>query len=147
MTALCCCAEGHGVESLTAKVKAAAADVGLAVSGFGVPGMVYFCLAGRGKESPLDHILGGLAGPGGRPLAAADCAAFGDGANDVSMLRWAGLGVSMANAESPEVTAAADAECPSVDEDGVAVFVEAMLADGAAASVAEYAAGRAGRRA
>ena len=42
----------------------------------------------------------------------------------------------------PEVTDAADAECLSVDEDGVAVFVEAMLADGAAASVAEYAAGR-----
>ena len=45
--------------------------------------------------------------------------AFGDGTNDLSMLRNAGIGAAMANAE-PEVLAAADLVAPSNQEDGVA---------------------------
>ena len=45
--------------------------------------------------------------------------AFGDGTNDQAMLRSAGIGVAMANAE-PEVLAAADLIAPSNQEDGVA---------------------------
>ena len=44
--------------------------------------------------------------------------AFGDGYNDLSMLKLAGVGVAMANA-SPELKALADAVCPSVAEDGI----------------------------
>ena len=44
---------------------------------------------------------------------------FGDGLNDVSMLRAAGLGIAMANA-SDEVKAAADYVTASCDEHGVA---------------------------
>lgn len=49
--------------------------------------------------------------------------ALGDGLNDLTMLREAGLGVAMANA-CPEARAAADAETASCDEDGVARAIE-----------------------
>ena len=48
-----------------------------------------------------------------------NCMAFGDGLNDLSMVRMAGIGVAMANA-APEVLAAADYVTLSNDEDGVA---------------------------
>lgn len=49
----------------------------------------------------------------------AETAAFGDGTNDRTMLRCAGVGVAMANA-APETMAAADLAAPSNQEDGVA---------------------------
>lgn len=49
--------------------------------------------------------------------------AFGDGLNDLSMIRAAGLGVAMANA-CGEVKADADAETLSCDEDGVAYGID-----------------------
>jgi hypothetical protein len=57
----------------------------------------------------------------------ADVVAFGDGLNDVDMLRWAGRSVAMSNAP-PTVRAAADMIAPSNEAEGVAVVVEAMLA-------------------
>ncbi len=58
----------------------------------------------------------------------ADVIAVGDGHNDLSMIRWAGLGVAMANAQ-PSVKAAADRLTLSCDEDGVAALIEELLAD------------------
>lgn len=52
-------------------------------------------------------------------LGLENCMAFGDGANDLSMVRMAGLGVAMANA-CPAVLAAADYVTLSNDADGVA---------------------------
>jgi HAD superfamily hydrolase (TIGR01484 family) len=52
--------------------------------------------------------------------------AFGDMPNDLPMLRWAGCGVAVANAH-PDVLAAADQTTAANDEDGVGVFVEAVL--------------------
>lgn len=49
--------------------------------------------------------------------------AFGDGTNDVTMVKAAGVGVAMANA-SPETLAAADLVAPSNQEDGVARVLE-----------------------
>ncbi|MFE6996785.1 Cof-type HAD-IIB family hydrolase [Microbacterium sp. NPDC057659] len=54
--------------------------------------------------------------------------AFGDALNDLELLRWAGRGVAMANAESA-VQDAADEHAPSNIDDGVAVVIERMLAD------------------
>lgn len=56
-----------------------------------------------------------------------EMAAFGDGGNDLEMIREAGLGVAMKNAD-PEVLAAADAVTP-VDNDasGVCAFLEDYL--------------------
>ena len=48
-----------------------------------------------------------------------NCMAFGDGANDLTMVKAAGVGVAMSNA-CPEVLAAADYVTLSNDEDGVA---------------------------
>lgn len=49
--------------------------------------------------------------------------AFGDGLNDLSMIRAAGIGVAMANA-CPEVLAAADEMTLDCDHDGVAAGIE-----------------------
>ncbi len=49
--------------------------------------------------------------------------AIGDGYNDLSMIKFAGLGVAMANAQEP-VKKAADYITLSNDEDGVAAVVE-----------------------
>lgn len=56
-------------------------------------------------------------------LTLENCAAFGDGLNDLSMVKAAGLGVAMANAV-PEVKAAAARVTLSNDEDGVAAVLE-----------------------
>ena len=55
-----------------------------------------------------------------------DTYAFGDGLNDLSMLRDAGVGFAMANAE-PEAKAAADRLTLSCDEDGVAYGIDEIL--------------------
>lgn len=56
----------------------------------------------------------------------AQTVAFGDGSNDATMLRAAGLGVAMANA-APQVKAAAALVTGSNEEAGVARVVEALL--------------------
>ncbi len=62
-----------------------------------------------------------LAGLLGIPLE--ETIAFGDGYNDISMLRRAGLGVAMANARE-EARAAADYVAASNEEDGLALAAE-----------------------
>ncbi|MDQ3248179.1 MAG: Cof-type HAD-IIB family hydrolase [Chloroflexota bacterium] len=57
----------------------------------------------------------------------ANVVAFGDDTNDVDMLRASGLGVAVANAV-PEVLQVADQITASNDEDGVALVLEALLA-------------------
>lgn len=60
-------------------------------------------------------------------VAPQDTVAVGDGRNDVEMLAWAGRGVAMGQAV-PEVQAAADEVTASVEEDGVALVLEDLLA-------------------
>lgn len=50
----------------------------------------------------------------------------GDGYNDLSMIRYAGLGVAMANAQ-PEVKKEADYITASNDEDGIAQVIEKFI--------------------
>ena len=56
---------------------------------------------------------------------AAETVAFGDGLNDLSMIRKAGIGVAMANSH-PDVLAAADHVTGDCDRDGVAAGIEAL---------------------
>ena len=56
----------------------------------------------------------------------AETLAFGDGSNDISLLRTAGLGVAMANA-SDEVKRAADRVTDTNDASGVAAVLEEFL--------------------
>ena len=51
-------------------------------------------------------------------ISLADSMAFGDGLNDVAMIKAVGFGVAMGNA-APELKAVADYVCPSIDEDGI----------------------------
>lgn len=55
--------------------------------------------------------------------------AIGDNANDVGMLKWAGIGVAMANA-SPPALAAADYVTDGNDSDGVAHAIRRAVLDG-----------------
>ena len=61
-------------------------------------------------------------------LTPKDMIAFGDGYNDLSMLKLAGIGVAMANA-APEVRAEADYVTLSNEEDGVAAAIEKFCYD------------------
>lgn len=68
----------------------------------------------------LDHVK----------MDVANVIACGDGYNDVSMIRFAGLGVAMANAQAA-VKAQADYITLSNDEDGVAHVIEKFILGGA----------------
>lgn len=59
-------------------------------------------------------------------IDASEVIAFGDGQNDVSMLRWAGTGVAMGNA-ADEAKAAADMVTASNNEDGIALALAEFL--------------------
>ncbi len=54
------------------------------------------------------------------------CAAFGDGGNDIEMLRYCGHSYAMENAPQ-EVKSAAKDVCPSNEEDGVLVTLEKIF--------------------
>ena len=54
-----------------------------------------------------------------------DVTAFGDDGPDIGMLRLCGTGVAMGNATDP-VKAAADVIIGSNDEDGIALYLEAL---------------------
>lgn len=54
--------------------------------------------------------------------------AVGDQRNDLEMLHWAALGVAMGQAP-PEVVAAADEQTATVEEDGLALVLERVLAE------------------
>ena len=69
--------------------------------------------AGGGKPNGLAHTLAHLG------LTREQSIAFGDGGNDVAMLRAAGVGVAMGNA-CDEALNAADYVTASVDDDGIA---------------------------
>jgi hydroxymethylpyrimidine pyrophosphatase-like HAD family hydrolase len=65
-------------------------------------------------------------------FTAEQCVSFGDGENDRDLLAWAGLGVCVANA-SDRLKSEADWVVPSVEEGGVAQFLEQLVAARAAA--------------
>ncbi|HEY7849621.1 MAG TPA: Cof-type HAD-IIB family hydrolase [Ktedonobacterales bacterium] len=75
---------------------------------------------GVDKASALAALCGRMG------IASSNVVAFGDQPNDISMLRWAGHGVAVANAHA-EVFAMADAVTASNDEDGVARALESLL--------------------
>lgn len=62
-----------------------------------------------------------------------EAVAFGDNMNDIEMIRCAGTGVAVANAEA-EVRAAADLVCATNDGDGVARTIMDLLAHSASAT-------------
>lgn len=61
-----------------------------------------------------------------RGISPEQCAAFGDGGNDIEMLKYCGHSYAMANAPE-EVKRAAKYVCPSNEEDGVLVTLEELF--------------------
>ena len=57
-----------------------------------------------------------------------ECAAFGDGGNDIEMLQYCGYSYAMENA-SQSVKDAAKYTCPSNEEDGVLMMLERLFMD------------------
>ncbi len=68
--------------------------------------------AAGGKIWGIQQMIGHLG------LDASEVMAFGDGENDIDMLRFAGIGVAMGNAEA-EVKAVADYVTDDIDADGI----------------------------
>ncbi len=103
----------HGVCSEALHIK------GIDVAYTGMP-MIEIVPEGCGKDTGLAWLADHLGIP------RADVVAFGDGLNDLAMLRWAGHGVAMGQAAS-EVHAVSDEITVSNDDGGVAAWIEARL--------------------
>jgi hypothetical protein len=73
------------------------------------------------KADSLNYLLNRL------EMTSAQLAAFGDGGNDVNMIKFAGMGVAMQNA-CDSCKAAANYITASNDEDGCGLAIEKMLA-------------------
>lgn len=89
----------------------------------GTDGLVEISAAGITKAFGLER----LAAEHG--IGPSEVLAFGDMPNDLPMLAWAGRAVAVANAH-PEVIDIADELTASNDDDGVALVVERLLAEG-----------------
>ena len=76
-----------------------------------------------GKDKALSWICDRLG------ITQEETLAFGNGYNDVRMLRWAGLGVAIGGAV-PEVLEVADRVAPPLEEDGAAQVLEQLLDEG-----------------
>lgn len=79
-----------------------------------------FTAQGIDKAKALDTVLKPLG------IGAEEVAAFGDGHNDITLIRYAGKGIAMANAV-PELKAAADHVTLSHNEDGIAHALKQMM--------------------
>jgi len=85
-----------------------------------LPIFLELALPGVSKGSALEFVCERLA------IEPAAVVAFGDGANDVELLEAAGLGVAVADADAA-LKPIAGWTVPSVDDDGVAGFLDALV--------------------
>lgn len=87
-----------------------------------VQGIVEITTADATKAAALARICGRY------EISKHDVVAFGDSVNDLSMLRWAGTGVAVANADD-RLRAEADLVTSGNNSDGVASALRGLLAD------------------
>ena len=102
------------------RLMAAASDVGGFCYASGDPNDVELMAPGVSKGTALVWLCEHLG------IEVSSSVAFGDEQNDVSMMRAAGVGVAMENAQS-EVRDAADCIALSNDEAGVALYLQSCL--------------------
>ena len=105
-------------DELLARVHGLELD-GFEVTHSGAP-FVEVAAAGVTKAWALEALCSDLG------VASDEVVAIGDAPNDLRMLRWAGLGIAVANAH-PAVLAEADDVTSSNDDDGVAAVLERLL--------------------
>jgi Cof subfamily protein (haloacid dehalogenase superfamily) len=113
-------APGRNSDSFKKMIAKSAGDL-VEVTCPGYDGLVEMTQRGVTKASALAVLAAGLG------IHSADVLAFGDMPNDISMLHWAGRSVAVANAH-PDARAAADDMTLSNLDDGVAVYLERLLA-------------------
>lgn len=77
---------------------------------------------GNNKQKGIDEIIRHF------NIRLEETVAFGDGGNDISMLRHAGIGVAMGNA-SDDVKAVADYITTTVDDDGIANALKQLIGE------------------
>lgn len=87
---------------------------------FSAPHLVEVTAAGVDKGHALAELAGFLG------IALSETLAFGDNYNDIPLLRTAGRGVAVANAE-PDVLAMADDVAPACADDGVAQYLKRVF--------------------
>ncbi len=117
-TKLVAVGDPHALDELEAQLKPVFA--GRLYISKSLPHFLEFANPAVSKGSGLDFVASRLGfGP-------AHTIAFGDGENDVELLEWADYGVAVANAHE-RVLAIADLVCPSVEDEGVAQVIEALL--------------------
>ncbi len=85
-----------------------------------LPFFLEVAMPGVSKGSALEFVCERLG------IETAAVVAFGDGANDIELLRDAGLGVAVRDAD-PALLAEAQWTVPGVDDDGVATFIQALV--------------------
>lgn len=112
----------NSAEASTAEFSAAIAAAGLHGVTYAVGWSAWLDIAAMGvtKASALEKLRVRLGVT--RELTVA----VGDGSNDIDMLRWAGRGVAMGQAE-PDVRAAANEITASVYDDGLATILHSLL--------------------
>ncbi|MCD8388322.1 MAG: Cof-type HAD-IIB family hydrolase [Bacteroidales bacterium] len=84
------------------------------------PAFVDITAKGNTKAHGIDILLSHF------DIPLEDSVAFGDGGNDIPMLRHAGIGVAMGNA-SPQVKEAATMVTASVDDNGIADAIDLLM--------------------
>lgn len=113
----------NSADASTAEFSAAIAAAGLQGVAYAVGWSAWLDIAAAGvtKASALEKLRAGMG------IDAARTVAVGDGSNDIEMLRWAGRGVAMGQAEA-DVLAAANEVTASVYDDGAAAVLRSLLA-------------------
>ena len=112
--------DGHDADALLAIARRVVPPTIASVTQAGL-GYIEICPPGVDKASGLTVAATALG------VDPADVLVFGDMPNDLPMFRWAGFGrVAVAGAH-PDVLALADEVTLSNDDDGVAVYLDAML--------------------
>ena len=102
------------------KIKSMFSDNSLLYITSSHPRIIEFSARGCGKANALRYILEK------EKLSQRELIAFGNADNDLEMLFLAHMGVATANSPA-SVQRAADAVCPSCNEDGVAVYLNELL--------------------
>lgn len=112
----------NSAEASTAEFSAAIAAAGLQGVTYAVGWSAWLDIAAAGvtKATALEKLRAGMG------IDTASTVAVGDGSNDIEMLRWAGRGVAMGQAEA-DVRAAANEVTASVYDDGAAAVLRSLL--------------------
>ena len=106
--------EGQIRDNIRKALSAYPNDFRLELFGNGIVADIYSPFAN--KMTALEQLLKRLG------IAQKNCIAFGDGKNDIEMIKWAGIGVAMGNA-CEELKAVADGICGATWEDGISRYL------------------------